>query len=358
MPGTGGSRGRAPVAMTSTVEGNGLAVGEREPLAGAVDGAHLDAAAERDGVLFVEGLRPKRQQVVGGILEEGLGERRALIGHIVLGGDERQPAVVALAAQTGGGLRAAVPAADNDNSILVHARSRKRSWWARQDSNLRPDRYERPALTAELRAPKKRGLGYTGKRPADKCAHAQDDPEGEKTDESPDPRLDRRARRSASGHARPRPAGPGFGQRGSGPPPAPSASGLRDRAAPAVRGGPDVHPGGDGDGHVMVTPDIAIVTIGVVTRGATASAALGDNSQNLNAAIAAIRAAGVADKDIATSGFADEPALPAAPRRRARRRAAAHHRLRGVEHRARHHPRHRHLRRPAGQGDRRPAPTR
>src|SRR5690606_20350817 len=26
-------------------------------------------------------------------------------------------------------------------------------WWARQDSNLQPDRYERPALTIELRAP-------------------------------------------------------------------------------------------------------------------------------------------------------------------------------------------------------------
>jgi hypothetical protein len=25
-------------------------------------------------------------------------------------------------------------------------------WWARQDSNLQPDRYERPALTIELRA--------------------------------------------------------------------------------------------------------------------------------------------------------------------------------------------------------------
>ena len=26
-------------------------------------------------------------------------------------------------------------------------------WWARQDSNPRPSRYERPALTAELQAP-------------------------------------------------------------------------------------------------------------------------------------------------------------------------------------------------------------
>jgi hypothetical protein len=29
----------------------------------------------------------------------------------------------------------------------------KSLWWARQDSNLQPDRYERPALTIELQAP-------------------------------------------------------------------------------------------------------------------------------------------------------------------------------------------------------------
>src|SRR5437762_1202156 len=28
----------------------------------------------------------------------------------------------------------------------------KQRWWARQDSNLQPDRYERPALTIELQA--------------------------------------------------------------------------------------------------------------------------------------------------------------------------------------------------------------
>ena len=30
--------------------------------------------------------------------------------------------------------------------------NRASAWWARQDSNLQPDRYERPALTIELRA--------------------------------------------------------------------------------------------------------------------------------------------------------------------------------------------------------------
>jgi hypothetical protein len=31
--------------------------------------------------------------------------------------------------------------------------SQGEAWWARQDSNLQPDRYERPALTIELQAP-------------------------------------------------------------------------------------------------------------------------------------------------------------------------------------------------------------
>src|SRR5437588_10579898 len=33
------------------------------------------------------------------------------------------------------------------------------AWWARQDSNLQPDRYERPALTIELQAPPRTAAG-------------------------------------------------------------------------------------------------------------------------------------------------------------------------------------------------------
>jgi uncharacterized membrane protein YtjA (UPF0391 family) len=35
-------------------------------------------------------------------------------------------------------------------------------WWARQDSNLQPDRYERPALTIELQAPPACRIETTG----------------------------------------------------------------------------------------------------------------------------------------------------------------------------------------------------
>ena len=63
----------------------------------------------------------------------------------------------------------------------------------------------------------------------------------------------------------------------------------------------------NGSGEVMVVPDIAIVTIGVTTQAADASAALAANSADLDKAIAAIRAAGIAEKDIATSGFSIDP---------------------------------------------------
>ena len=40
-------------------------------------------------------------------------------------------------------------------------------WWARQDSNLQPDRYERPALTIELQAPPRPARNIAGQR----CRH-------------------------------------------------------------------------------------------------------------------------------------------------------------------------------------------
>ncbi len=62
-----------------------------------------------------------------------------------------------------------------------------------------------------------------------------------------------------------------------------------------------------GEGIAHVVPDIAIVTLGVTTRGDTASAALTQNSTDLTAAIDVIKGAGVAEKDIGTSGFSIYP---------------------------------------------------
>jgi uncharacterized protein YggE len=70
-----------------------------------------------------------------------------------------------------------------------------------------------------------------------------------------------------------------------------------------------------GDGKVMVAPDIAIVTLGVVSQARTAGAALTANSNDMAKVIAAIRAAGVADKDIATTGISLEPVYEQPPAR-------------------------------------------
>jgi uncharacterized protein len=82
-------------------------------------------------------------------------------------------------------------------------------------------------------------------------------------------------------------------------------------AAPALAQAADSPPvpqlQANGTGEVMVTPDIAVVTIGVTEQAAEASAALAANSAALTKAIAAIRAAGIADKDIATAGFSINP---------------------------------------------------
>lgn len=73
----------------------------------------------------------------------------------------------------------------------------------------------------------------------------------------------------------------------------------------------------NGEGWVAVVPDIAIVTIGVLTRGATAREALDRNSAEIARVIEKVRGAGVADRDIATSGFSVSPVYEMQPPRAA-----------------------------------------
>jgi uncharacterized protein len=63
----------------------------------------------------------------------------------------------------------------------------------------------------------------------------------------------------------------------------------------------------NGEGFVAVIPDIAIVSIGVTTRGATARAALDENTKAMAATIATVQGEGIADRDIGTSGFSIYP---------------------------------------------------
>lgn len=50
-------------------------------------------------------------------------------------------------------------------------------------------------------------------------------------------------------------------------------------------------------------PDLAVFSAGVTSQGKTAAAALASNSADMNRVIAALKAAGIADKDIQTSGL-------------------------------------------------------
>ncbi len=62
-----------------------------------------------------------------------------------------------------------------------------------------------------------------------------------------------------------------------------------------------------GHGEVNVTPDIARVTIGVQTQGATASEALQSNNTQMQQLIDALKAAGIPATDIQTVGFGVNP---------------------------------------------------
>ncbi len=54
-------------------------------------------------------------------------------------------------------------------------------------------------------------------------------------------------------------------------------------------------------------PDIAIISAGVITQSRNAKTAMADNANKMAAAFAAIKAAGIADKDMQTSGINLQP---------------------------------------------------
>lgn len=57
------------------------------------------------------------------------------------------------------------------------------------------------------------------------------------------------------------------------------------------------------EGQTTRTPDVAEVSTGVVTTAPTAAAAMRDNAARMNAVVDAVKKAGVADRDIQTSGL-------------------------------------------------------
>lgn len=57
------------------------------------------------------------------------------------------------------------------------------------------------------------------------------------------------------------------------------------------------------EGRVTRAPDLAVFTAGVTSQGKTAGAALAANSADMNKVIAALKKAGIADRDIQTSNL-------------------------------------------------------
>ena len=62
-----------------------------------------------------------------------------------------------------------------------------------------------------------------------------------------------------------------------------------------------------GDGTATLPPDVATISGNVQTKAQTAADALNQNSQTLNAVIAAVEAAGVAGADVKTTGLRVDP---------------------------------------------------
>ncbi len=62
-----------------------------------------------------------------------------------------------------------------------------------------------------------------------------------------------------------------------------------------------------GHGEVQASPDTAYVTSGVTSQGTTAKEALDANTRDMSALIGVLKDAGIADKDIQTSGFSVNP---------------------------------------------------
>jgi len=62
-----------------------------------------------------------------------------------------------------------------------------------------------------------------------------------------------------------------------------------------------------GHGEVRATPDLADVTSGVVTQGATAAEALAANSKAMTDLFAALKESGIEDRDVQTSNFSVQP---------------------------------------------------
>jgi uncharacterized protein YggE len=69
----------------------------------------------------------------------------------------------------------------------------------------------------------------------------------------------------------------------------------------------------NGEGTVRAKPDMAIITLGVVSEAKAASAALSENTTSMSGIVDALKAAGIESRDLQTSGFSVEPVYSQRP---------------------------------------------
>ena len=91
-----------------------------------------------------------------------------------------------------------------------------------------------------------------------------------------------------------------------------AATSATSAAAQTVSPGPVIAPGNavltvSADGKSTRTPDLAMFSAGVTTQAKTASAALSENAARMNAVITALKASGIAERDIQTSNLSVNP---------------------------------------------------
>ena len=80
----------------------------------------------------------------------------------------------------------------------------------------------------------------------------------------------------------------------------------------------------DGEGRGYRAPDIVVIDIGVITRADGPAEALAANSTQMEAVIAAVRGAGVEERDVSTSNFTISPVYAPAAAGRVQPAAGPH----------------------------------
>ncbi|WP_244423837.1 SIMPL domain-containing protein [Rhizobium sp. CF122] len=62
-----------------------------------------------------------------------------------------------------------------------------------------------------------------------------------------------------------------------------------------------------GEGQASVAPDMAVLSLSVVKQAKTAREALNENNKSMSDVLAALKKAGIAERDLQTSGFSVQP---------------------------------------------------